>query len=119
MFDAFPGTTLILGHMGETLPFVLWRLDSRAKVTNGSRKAKLLPSEYVRRNIVITTSGQFAPEPLACAISTIGADRILFAVDYPFETTEEASEFIEAAPISETDREKICYLNAVRLLGLA
>ena len=118
LFDAFPGLTLIIGHMGETIPYVLWRLDSRAKVTNSARKAKLLPSEYVKRNILITTSGQFAPEPLACAISTVGADRILFAVDYPFERTQEGVEFIDAAPISETDRAKICYLNAERVFGL-
>ncbi len=118
MFDRFPRLTFILGHMGEMLPFVLWRLDSRAKISAGTRKISLLPSEYVKRNMAITTSGQFASEPLACAISTLGADRILFSVDYPFERTEEAAQFIEAAPISEGDKKKICLLNAQRLLGL-
>lgn len=118
IFDTFQNLTFILGHMGEMLPFVLWRLDSRAKISTGVRKIKLLPSEYVKKNFMITTSGQFAPEPLQCAISTIGADRILFSVDYPFESTGEACQFIEAAPISDADKEKICYLNTSRLLGL-
>ncbi|HTK06416.1 MAG TPA: amidohydrolase family protein [Ktedonobacteraceae bacterium] len=118
LFDRFPRLTVILGHMGEMLPFVLWRLDSRAKISAGSRNLSLLPSEYIKRNIMITTSGQFAPEPLICAISTLGADRILFSVDYPFESTEEATQFIETAPISEADKKKICFSNAQRLLGL-
>jgi 2,3-dihydroxybenzoate decarboxylase len=118
MFDRFPRLNFILGHMGEMLPFVLWRLDSRAKVSTSTKKNSLLPSEYIKRNIVITTSGQFASEPLVCAISTLGADRILFSVDYPFERTEEAAQFIEAAPIDETNKKKICFLNAQRLLGL-
>lgn len=118
VFDTFPRTTLILGHMGETLPFVLWRLDSRAEISPGARNIKKLPSQYIKDNMVITTSGQFAPEPLLCSLLTLGADRILFAVDYPFERTEEGVRFIETAPISDADKEKICHLNAEKLLGL-
>ncbi len=118
IFDTFPKATLILGHMGEMLPFILWRLDSRAKISPGTRTIKKLPSQYIKENIVITTSGQFAPEPLLCSLITLGADQILFAVDYPFESTEEGVHFIEAAPISDADKEKICHLNAERLLRL-
>lgn len=118
LFDTFPKTTLILGHMGEMLPFILWRLDSRAKISPGTRTIKKLPSQYIKENIVITTSGQFAPEPLLCSLITLGADRILFAVDYPFESTEEGVRFIETAPISDGDKEKICHLNAEKLLSL-
>jgi 2,3-dihydroxybenzoate decarboxylase len=118
VFDAFPNTTLILGHMGEMLPFVLWRLDSRAKISTGVKKSKMLPSEYIKKNIMITTSGQFAAEPLQCALSALGADRILFSVDYPFENISEGSQFIDEAPISDIDKEKICHLNAERLFKL-
>lgn len=118
VFDAFPRSTLILGHMGEMLPFVLWRLDSRAKISAGTKKMQRLPSEYIKANIMITISGQFAPEPLLCSLLTLGAERILFSIDYPFESTSEAAHFIETAPISEADKERICYRNAERLLGL-
>jgi 2,3-dihydroxybenzoate decarboxylase len=118
VFDAFPKSTLILGHMGEMLPYVLWRLDSRVKISATPTKIKKLPSQYIRENIVITTSGQFANEPLLCAIQALGADRVLFSVDYPYEYVHEGVEFIEAAPISIEDKEKICYRNAERLLKL-
>jgi 2,3-dihydroxybenzoate decarboxylase len=118
VLDAFPQTTIILGHMGEMLPFVLWRLDARAKFSTGKMKIKKLPSQYIKENIMITTSGQFSSDPLLCAVATMGADRILFAVDYPFESTKEATHFIETAPISEVEKDKICHVNTERLLKL-
>ncbi len=118
VLDAFPRATLLLGHMGEMLPYILWRLDSRTKTIGVPLRMKKLPSEYIKQNIMITTSGQFAREPLLCAIQALGADRILFSVDYPYEYTEEATTFIENAPISEDVKEQICYRNAARLLHL-
>ncbi len=118
VFDRFPKTTLVLGHMGETLPYLLWRLDSRFKMMRHRFPIEMLPSEYVKRNVMVTTSGSFSDEPLVCAISALGSDRVMFSVDYPYEYTHEAVEFIDKAPISETDREKICHGNAERLLKL-
>lgn len=118
VFDRFPKSTLVLGHMGETLPFILWRLDSRYKMLKHTNNIKLLPSEYIQRNIMVTTAGSFSDAPLLCAIAALGADRVMFSVDYPYEYTAEAVHFIENAPISEIDREKICHGNAVRLLKL-
>jgi 2,3-dihydroxybenzoate decarboxylase len=119
VFDRFPKTTLILGHMGEGLAFWLWRLDSRHVIMHHNRPIKKLPSQYIRDNIVITTSGVASYPPLLCSMLALGSDRILFSVDYPYESTKEAVEFIEGAPLSESDREKICHLNAERVLHLA
>ena len=82
VFDRFPGVTIILGHLGETLPYLLWRFDSRAAIY-GLRLQKP-PSEYIRAHMVVTTSGMFAAEPLTCALNALGADRVMFSVDYPY-----------------------------------
>ncbi len=109
---------IILGHMGETLPYMLWRLDSRYVATQTSRRLKQPPSSYLKNNFFVTTSGQFANEPLLCAISALGEDKVMFSIDYPYEDSSVASRFIEAAPVSEATREKICRGNAEALLRL-
>ena len=119
VFDRFPNARLILGHMGETLPYLLWRLDSRWEISNrGAMRLELPPSAYFRRNIWVTTSGVCADAPLRCAMDAMGEDRVLFAVDYPFEQPAEAHDWIEAAPITDAQRRKICYDNAASLLRL-
>ena len=84
LFDRFPGAKLGLGHLGETLPFLLWRFDSRAKLYGV--KLGRQPSEYIRDNIVVTNSGMCAADPLICTISALGSDHVMFAADYPFES---------------------------------
>ena len=118
VFDRFPKTTVVLGHMGETLPYLLWRLDSRYKMMQHRYSIKKMPSEYIQQNVMVTTAGSFSDAPLVCSIMALGSDRIMFSVDYPYEYTNLAVEFIENAPISEADREKICHGNAERLLKL-
>ena len=118
VFDEFPRATLILGHLGEMLPYALVRLDTNEKRSSGKKKLQKLPSQYIKENMLITTSGHFSQTSLLCALLTLGADRILFSVDYPYASTQEAATFIENAPLSDIDKEKICHLNAERLLGL-
>jgi 2,3-dihydroxybenzoate decarboxylase len=119
VFDRFPKAKLLLGHMGETLPYQLWRFDSRWEISNrGTRRLARKPSEYFHRNIWVTTAGVCSDEPLRCAIDAMGCDRVLFSVDYPFERASEAGEWIEAAPISADERAAICHGNARALLGL-
>jgi 2,3-dihydroxybenzoate decarboxylase len=120
VFDRHPGAKLILGHMGEGLPYVLWRLDSRWDFHNrhGIELELGYPSHYLRRNLYVTTSGAASAAPLLCSILALGADHILFATDYPFESIGVACDFIENAPLSEADREKICFRNAESLLKL-
>lgn len=118
-FDRFPGARLVLGHLGETLPYLMWRLNSRWEISNrGTKTLELLPSEYFKRNIWVTTSGMCADAPLRCAIDMMGVDRVLFSVDYPFEQAEEAGNWIEAAPLDDSERLQICRDNAFKLLKL-
>ena len=119
LFDRFPGVKIALGHLGETLPFLLWRFDSRAGPEFYAVKLAKSPSQYFKDNFVVTTSGMCAAEPLICTLDTLGADRLMFAADYPFESAEESAKFIDAAPLSEKVRADICFNNAARLLGLA
>ena len=116
-FDRFPRATLALGHLGEMMPYLLWRFDSRAQFY--AVKLARRPSDYIRENIVMTISGMFSAEPLNCAISAVGHDRIMFATDYPFEPPDEASEFIDRVALAENVRADICFNNAARLLRLA
>ena len=82
-FDRFPRAKVILGHLGETLPYLLWRFDSRAKLYG--IKLSREPSDYIKNNIVVTTSGMCSAEPLNCALAALGPSRVMFAADYPFE----------------------------------
>jgi 2,3-dihydroxybenzoate decarboxylase len=118
-FKRFPKLKVILGYMGETLPFLLWRLDSRWKLLSGEDiPAGWLPSDIIKRNIVITTAGVCADGPLIEAIGAMGEDSVMFSVDYPYEDTQIAADFIDSAPISEAVRAKVCHGNAERLLRL-
>src|SRR5712671_330738 len=116
LFDRFPRAKLALGHLGETLPFLLWRFDSRAKLY-GVKLAKP-PSEYIKRNIAVTTSGMCSAEPLTCATSALGRDRVMFAADYPFESADEAAHFIDTVPLDEKTRNDICFNTAVKYFKL-
>ena len=81
-------------------------------------RLKRKPSEYIKGNFLMTTSGMFSHPALLCAYLTLGADNILFAVDYPHESSEAAVAFMDSAPICDSDKEKIYHLNAEKLLKL-
>jgi 2,3-dihydroxybenzoate decarboxylase len=119
VFDRFPRAKLALGHLGETLPFLLWRFDSRAGPGFYAAKLAKLPSQYIKDNVVVATSGMCSADPLACTISAMGHDHVMFAADYPFESMDEAAHFIDGAPIDDRVRTDICFNNAVQLLKLA
>ncbi|MFG1464294.1 amidohydrolase family protein [Xanthobacter sp. DSM 24535] len=118
VFDRFPGLKIVLGHMGETLPYVLWRLDSRSELIVGKRPLQLAPSAYCRRNLFVTTSGQCDTVPLLAAIGGVGADHVLFSVDYPYEDSAIAGKFLDDAPLDGATRAKVAYLNAASLMRL-
>lgn len=123
VFDEYPGLKIILGHLGEALPYWLWRIDNRwLKDEDASsplaNKLKKKPSQYIKENFLVTTSGMHWQPALLCAYLALGADRILFAADYPFESSKEATQFMDAAPLCDTDREKIYHLNAEKFLAL-
>jgi 2,3-dihydroxybenzoate decarboxylase len=116
LFDRFPRAKVMLGHLGETLPFLLWRFDSRAKLY-GVKLAKE-PSDYIKQNIVVTTSGMCSAEPLNCSLAALGHDRVMFAADYPFESAPEAGEFLDHVALDEPLREDIAFKTATKFLGL-
>ena len=118
VFDRFPRVQIILGHMGEAIPYELWRLDSRYAFTETNRRVKRKPSEYVRDNFYVTTSGQFANVPLMAAIGAMGHGRVLFSIDYPYESSATAAQFIAAAPLTPEARMAVGSANARALLKL-
>jgi 2,3-dihydroxybenzoate decarboxylase len=118
VFDRFPKLKIILGHMGEGLPMMRWRFDSRFAVYSHGIKLQRAPSEYFGRNIFITTSGVCSPAALTGAIAEMGTDAVMFSVDYPYESTAIAADFIETSPMADDVRELVCSGNAQRLLKL-
>src|SRR6201996_9121768 len=116
LFDRFPRARLMLGHLGETLPFLLWRFDSRAKLY--SVKLAKAPSDYIKQNIVVTTSGMCSAEPLNCSLAALGKDRVMFGADYPFESAKEAGEFLDHVKLDDTLRTDIASSNAAKYLNL-
>jgi predicted TIM-barrel fold metal-dependent hydrolase len=120
LFDAHPRLQIILGHMGENLPFALWRVDNaNAWIPNRHNyPAKKRMREYFSANFYVTTSGNFHTPALLNAISEIGSDRVMFSTDWPFENIDHAANWFDACPISENDRSKIGRTNARRLFKL-
>jgi 2,3-dihydroxybenzoate decarboxylase len=117
VFDRYPRARIALGHMGETLPYLLWRFDSRAKLY-GIKLAKA-PSDYIKDNILVTTSGMCSAEPLNCAIAALGHDKIMFAADYPFEQAEEAGHWMDNVALDDKVRADIARANAQKHFKLA
>jgi len=114
LLDKYRNRHLILGHAGESLPFWLNRLDGRWR-SPGRPKTF---SQYFKDNFYVSTSSQCSPTLLNFLIAEIGSDRIMFATDYPYESIKQHVDFIDSAPISNTDREKICHINAEKLFKL-
>lgn len=119
LFDKYPRLTIILGHLGEMLPNAVWRIDHRlAKMPRGIQAKKTM-AEYLRSNFYVTTSGNFSTQALIGTLLSVGADRVLFSADYPFETLSDSADWFDRLDaISEPDRLKIGRSNAVRLFGL-
>ena len=122
VFDQYPGLNIILGHLGEGLPFWLPRLDLgwlEPRLSEEKRpKCSKRPSEYIKSNFMVTTSGMFFQPAFLCTYLALGADRMAFAVDHPYAENKSACDFMEEVPICEKDKEKICYLNGERLFKL-
>ena len=117
VFDRHPKATLALGHLGETLPYLLWRFDSRAKLYGLQMRRP--PSQVIRENVVVTLSGMFSREPLICALDALGDDRVMFSADYPFESAREAGHFLDTVDIGDDRRRAVAHGNAERIFSLA
>jgi predicted TIM-barrel fold metal-dependent hydrolase len=116
LFDRLPELQIIIGHMGEDLPFSLARAES--VLSHAPQPLPRSVSDYFHANFHVTTSGYFTLPPFQCALDVVGADRLLFSVDYPFSTNAQGRAFLDSLPIGEEDRAKISHRNAERLLGL-
>ena len=125
VFDEFPKLKIVLGHMGEALPYWLYRVDYMYKnatllYNNASgHRLKKLPSEYVKENFLITTSGMNTHAVLQYCHAVLGPDNIMFAVDYPYQESLEAAQFMNSAPLPEAGVEKIAHGNAERIFHIA
>jgi uncharacterized protein len=115
-FDRLPTLQIIIGHMGEMIPFMLARIDDW--LTPMAKQLQRSVSEYVVHHFHLTTSGFFTDPPLLLAMQVMGADRIIFSVDYPFSANEQGRAFLDHAAISPAEKEQISHLNAERLLRL-
>lgn len=119
LFDKYTKLNLILGHLGETLPNTVWRIDHRISAIKRGIPAKRKMADILRKNVHVTTSGNFCTQTLLNAMLVMGADRVLFAVDYPFEKMREAAGWFDRVDtISENDWTKIARTNAEKLLNL-
>ena len=123
LFDALPDLKVTLGHFGEGLSFWTSRLDlgfrsTRMSMGGEGPRCERPPSEYLRSNFWFNSSGLFLNSALISCLFEFGADRLMFASDYPWEYLEEAAEFMERAPLSPADRQKIEWANAAALYGL-
>jgi 5-carboxyvanillate decarboxylase len=122
VLDRYPRLRIVLGHMGEALPFWMWRLDHMytRRIGDGRLKANALkPSEYFRRNFAVTTSGFEAEDVLALTISHAGIENVMWAIDYPYESSRDAAAFLDRARLDPTSRAAILHRNAERLFHIA
>jgi hypothetical protein len=118
LFDEFPRLTLIVGHLGEGLPFVMERIDwAFVKPFDPSLRPKISrkPSDYLRSNIFVTTSGNYYEPAFRCTCEAMGIDRILLGTDYPYEEMSDCMGLLQRINLPDRDKEKIYHLNAKRI----
>ena len=115
LFDEFPSLKIIVGHLGETAPFLLWRTDNILSERAPMPRAF---AEYYREHFWLTTSGAFSNSALTCSIAEMGAEKILFSIDWPFMSNRAGRKWMDAAPVSDHDRKLILGENAKKLLKL-
>jgi len=121
LFERFPKLKIVIGHMGESIPYNIWRCDYIFGVHKGwgDVPGNLKPSEVFKRNFWITTSGVEHTPALKYCIEVLGADRIMWAIDYPYQVSPPAVAWLNSAEISEEDRELIFHGNAERIFHIA
>jgi predicted TIM-barrel fold metal-dependent hydrolase len=120
VLDRFPKLQIVLGHMGEGLPFWVYRMDYMSRLLQqlGDQKLELVPSEYLKRNFTVTTSGMNHHPALELCRTVLGADHVMWAIDYPYQQTDEAVEFMDSAPLPDAERELIYHGNAERVFHI-
>jgi 2,3-dihydroxybenzoate decarboxylase len=122
--DRFPSLRIVIGHLGEALPFWLFRLDymnrtARPAIRSGAASLQMTISEYMKRNVFITTSGMAWPPAITFVQSVVGVDRVLYAMDYPYQFEIDEVIATDGVPISDADKKKLFQTNAETLFGLS
>jgi len=118
VFDAYPKLQFIMGHLGEGLPFAMHRLNDHTHLVAKRRGLAKTPLEYIRDHLHVATSGNWYEPAFLCTLLAMGADRILWAIDWPYEANSTGMAFWNKISLSDADREKIAHGNAERLLRL-
>ena len=118
LFDAYPRLQIILGHLGEGLPFAMHRLDDHTAAAAARRGLKRRPLDYLKENLLVTTSGNWYEPAFQCTLAALGVDRILFAVNWPYEANRTGVEFLKKISVGDSDRAKIAHRNAEYWLKL-
>jgi 2,3-dihydroxybenzoate decarboxylase len=119
IFDEHPSLRICLGHLGENIPFGLWRLDARMRFSPRGYRGKRPLGDYFREHFHITTSGNFNDAAFRCTLDVIDRDKIYFCADYPFETMEDAVDWFDATKVVTAEEKRaIGRDNAIRLFGL-
>ena len=116
LFDRFPRQQIIIGHMGEDLPFSLARAASVLGPVATNLKRPI--ADYFHDNFHVTTSGYFTQPPFLCALQVVGIDRLLYSIDYPFSPTSKGKQFLNACNLPPVDMDKLTHSNAIKLLKL-
>jgi 2,3-dihydroxybenzoate decarboxylase len=107
LFDDYPNLKIIIGHLGEHIPYDLWRIDARMRFSPRGYTGKRYLGEYFLDHFHVTTSGNFCDPSFQCALEVMGVDRMLFSVDFPFERMEDAANWFDKTPLSDDDRLRI------------
>jgi len=118
LFDAYPKLKIILGHLGEGIPFAMHRLDTHARAAAQRRGLKRTPLDYFRENLLVTTSGNWYEPAFVCTLLAMGIDNMLFAIDWPYESNKVGMEYFNRLSLSDSDKHKLAHGNAERLLKL-
>jgi predicted TIM-barrel fold metal-dependent hydrolase len=119
LFDDYPNLKICIGHLGENIPFGLWRIDARMRFSPRGYRGNRPLGDYFRDHFHITTSGNFNDPAFKCTLEVLGKDRVYFSADYPFETMEDAADWYDATTtISDEDKRQIGRTNAIELFGL-
>ncbi len=119
LFDDFPNLRIAIGHLGEGIPFGLWRIDARMRFSPRGYRGKRPLGDYFREHFHITVSGNFDDAAFRCTLETLGSERVYFSSDYPFERMHDAADWFDSTRvIDEATRHKIGRENAIRLFGL-
>ncbi|NIB38897.1 amidohydrolase [Pseudomaricurvus alkylphenolicus] len=119
LFEDFNNLKIVIGHLGEFIPYNLWRMDARMRFSTRGYRGKKLLGDYFREHFYITTSGNFSDASFRCALETVGKDRICFCTDYPFERMDDAANWFDNTTlINDAERRQIGRENAIELFKL-